>query len=128
MEIMAGDIVLCNFYFSDAKRSKNRPVLVLKDNLPFDDFVAIPISSQTSKLHEDEFLIEEKDFSEGGLPKTSKIMLRKTFIVSKQVLIKCYGTLTEVSFNRYRALFCQYLISVHLLTVPVVLTLPRGNS
>ena len=40
---MAGDIVLCNFYFSDAKRSKNRPVLVLKDNLPFDDFVAIPI-------------------------------------------------------------------------------------
>ena len=83
-------------------------LLVLKDNLPFDDFVAIPISSQTSKLHDDEFLLEETDFSEGGIPKTSKIMLRKTFIVSKQVLIKCYGTLTEASFKRYRVLFCQY--------------------
>lgn len=45
MEVNTGDIVLCEFYFSDLKTSKNRPVLVLKDNLPFDDFIAVPISS-----------------------------------------------------------------------------------
>jgi len=48
MEIKAADIILCEFYFSDLKTSKSRPVLVFKDNLPFDDFVAIPISSQIS--------------------------------------------------------------------------------
>jgi len=38
MEINIADIVLCEFYFSDLKKSKNRPVLVFKDNLPHDDF------------------------------------------------------------------------------------------
>jgi mRNA interferase MazF len=108
MEIAAGDIVLCKFYFSDAKKSKNRPVLVLKDNLPFDDFVAIPISSQISNRHSDEVLLETKDFLQGSIPKTSKVMLRKTFVVSKQVVIKRYGTLTNESFNKYKQLFCQF--------------------
>ena len=33
MEIRQADIVLCQFYFSDLKQSKERPVLVFKDNL-----------------------------------------------------------------------------------------------
>jgi len=44
MEIGELDIVLCEFFFSDIKKSKNRPVLIFKDNLPYDDFVAIPIN------------------------------------------------------------------------------------
>ena len=108
MEIKSGEVVLCRFYFSDSKLSKNRPVLVFKDNLPFDDFVAIPISSQIVNRYNDEFLIEEKDFSDGGIPKTSKIMLRKTFVVSKQAVIKRYGTLVETSLKKYQTLFCLY--------------------
>ena len=50
MEIKHLDVVLCEFYFSDFNKSKKRPVLVFKDNLPFDDFVAIPISSKIEKL------------------------------------------------------------------------------
>ena len=46
MEISKADVVLCEFYFSDLKKSKNRPVLVLKDNLPYNDFIAIPISNK----------------------------------------------------------------------------------
>ena len=34
MDINVGDILLCKFYFSDLQTSKNRPVLVFKDNLP----------------------------------------------------------------------------------------------
>jgi len=108
MEIKAGDIVLCEFYFTDSKTSKNRPVLVLKDNLPFDDFVAIPISSQINTLHSDEVLLEQHDFSNGEIPKISKVMLRKTFVVSKQVVIKRYGQLTTHSFDKYQNLFCHY--------------------
>lgn len=46
MEVKEADVVLCEFYFSDLKQSKNRPVLVLKDNLPYNDFIAMPISSK----------------------------------------------------------------------------------
>ena len=84
MEIKVGDVILCSFYFSDMKISKNRPVLVFKDNLPFDDFI------------------------KGSIPKDSKILLRKTFVVSKQVIIKYYGSLKKKSFDKFKDNFCNY--------------------
>lgn len=71
--INVADVVLCEFDFSDLKRSKNRPVLVLKDNLPHNDFVGIPISSRLRELHRDESLVDSSKFREEGIPKTSKI-------------------------------------------------------
>jgi len=108
MEIKAADIVLCEFYFSDLKISKNRPVLVFKDNLPFDDFIGIPISSQIMQLYADEIIIKSTDFSQGMLPKPSKLMFRKPFIVSKKVVIKKYGSLYSFAFNLYQNFFCDY--------------------
>jgi mRNA interferase MazF len=108
MEIKHLDIVLCKFYFSDLKKSKDRPVLVFKDNLPHDDFIAIPISSKIDKMHEDEILIQNRDFSQGNIPKTSKLMIRKTFVVSKASVLKKYGTLNKISYEIYLAAFCKY--------------------
>jgi len=88
MEIKTADIILCEFYFSDLKTSKRRPVLVFKDNLPYDDFVGIPISSQIRQIHLDESLLEAADFVEGGIPKISKLMLRKPFVISKTAVVK----------------------------------------
>ncbi|HHC11197.1 MAG TPA: type II toxin-antitoxin system PemK/MazF family toxin, partial [Campylobacterales bacterium] len=102
------DIVLCKFYFSDIKKSKNRPVLIFKDNLPYDDFVAIPISSKIDKLHKDEVIISIDDLFEGILPKTSKLMIRKTFIVSKQVVLKKYATISKDAYLKYHQIFCNY--------------------
>ncbi|AHF02357.1 hypothetical protein THIAE_08270 [Thiomicrospira aerophila AL3] len=31
MDVKQGDVVLCEFYFSNAQKAKNRPILVLKD-------------------------------------------------------------------------------------------------
>ena len=108
MEVKSGDIVLCEFYFSDLKSSKRRPVLVFKDNLPFDDFIGIPISSQSHKLHNDEYLIDNKMFVTGNIPKTSKIMLRKTFVISKNAAQKKYGSLNNEALENYHTLFCQF--------------------
>lgn len=108
MEVKPLDIVLCEFYFSDFNTTKNRPVLVFKDNLPYDDFIGIPISSNTDKLFDDECLIDDFDFKNGGIPKNSKIMIRKTFVVSKQIVIKKYGTLSKKSYMKYHSLFCKY--------------------
>lgn len=58
MDVGQGELVLCEFYFSDLGASKRRPVIAFRDNLPFDDFVGIPVSSRISNLHRDEFLLE----------------------------------------------------------------------
>lgn len=87
MEVKVGDIVLCQFYFTDFKSYKNRPVLVLIDNLPFNDFIGIPISSKIHTLYSDELLLDDTDFALGILPAKSKIMIRKTFVVSKESLL-----------------------------------------
>ena len=108
MEVKSLDIVLCKFYFSDLKKSKDRPVLVFKDNLPHDDFIAIPISSKIEKMYEDELLIEDKNFLEGSIPKISKLMIRKTFVVSKKSIVKKYGTLDKISYEVYHNTFCKY--------------------
>ncbi len=99
---------MCEFYFSDLKKSKNRPVLVFKDNLPYDDFIAMPISSKIKQLHVDEVLISDDDFDEGTLPVLSKVMIRKTFVVSKKSIIKKYGLLSKTSHRKYHDKFCQY--------------------
>ena len=108
IEISVADVVLCKFSFSNLRGSKKRPVLVLKDNLPHNDFVGIPLSSQLRQLYQDESLVDSSKFSQGGIPKTSKIMVRKPFIVSKSVVIKKYGTLKADAFKEYHELFCLY--------------------
>ncbi|MFA5925189.1 MAG: type II toxin-antitoxin system PemK/MazF family toxin [Methylococcaceae bacterium] len=108
MEINIADVVLCELYFSDLKTSKKRPVLVLKDNLPYDNFVGIPISSQLEQLYHDEHEIDNSAFSHGGVPKKSKLILRKPFVISKTAIVKIYGTLNETSFKKYYRLFCEY--------------------
>ncbi len=108
MEITVGEIVLCKFYFSDLKAYKNRPVLIYKDNLPFNDFMAIAISSKIENLYDDEYVINNSLLKYGKLPKDSKIMLRKTFIVEKSLVIKSYGMLNDQTLQEIRKRFCLY--------------------
>jgi len=82
--------------------------LVFKDNLPHDDFIAIPISSKIDKMYEDEQLIDNTSFIDGSIPKSSKVMIRKTFVVSKQSVLKKYGTLNKDSYLKYHKAFCKY--------------------
>jgi len=39
VDVSVADIVLCEFYFSDLKEIKKRPVLAIKDDLPTNDFM-----------------------------------------------------------------------------------------
>ena len=83
MEVSQAEVVLCEFYFSNLKQNKLRPVVVFKDNLPFEDFVGIPISSRLDSLKDDEVVIDQSDFTAGSLPKRSKVMVRKIFVIAK---------------------------------------------
>ena len=108
MDLTPGDLVLCEFYFSDLQSHKRRPVIVFKDNLPFDDIVGIPVSSQIANLHDDEFILEPTDLATGALPKRSKIMVRKTFVISKSVIVKQYGQLSPMRFQQLHRDFCLF--------------------
>jgi len=106
--VKKSEVVLCEFYFSSLKKSKLRPVIVYKDNLPFDDFIGIPISSQIDNLKDDEFIITNSDFLDGEIPKDSKVIIRKPFAVSKGVIVKKYGTLDFKIFTKVQDKFCEY--------------------
>jgi mRNA interferase MazF len=108
MDLTVGDIVLCKFYFSDLQSNKLRPVIVFKDNLPFEDFIGLPISSQLHQVHDDEFIINTTDLIDGTLPKRSKVMIRKTFVISKNIIIKRYGKLTPERMQQIHASLCKY--------------------
>lgn len=108
MELKVAEIVLCKFYFSDFNAYKKRPVLVFKDNLPYNDFIGIAISSQTHNLHSDEILIEDAMLKNGSLPKTSKLMLRKSFIIDKDIILKKYSELKQEEFSKICKAFCKY--------------------
>lgn len=108
MDVAVGDVVLCEFYFSNLKQSKRRPVLVFKDNLPFDDFIGLPMSSKIDRLYDDEWLVTKEMLESGMLPVDSKLMLRKSFVVSKSNPVKCYGTLNKSEMSRIRQRYCAY--------------------
>ena len=57
MELKQFDVVLCEFYFSYLNKIKKSPVLVFKDNLPYDDFVGIPISSDSFIKYNNKFCL-----------------------------------------------------------------------
>lgn len=82
-------------------------MLVYKDNLPFDDFIGIPISSKVIQYH-DELAINSDDFISGSLPKPSKLIIRKTFVISKQVVLKLYGQIKPQRMDDISEAFCQY--------------------
>ncbi|UQB42510.1 type II toxin-antitoxin system PemK/MazF family toxin [Thiomicrospira microaerophila] len=107
MEIVCGEIVLCEFIFSDGLGVKSSPVLVFKDNLPFEDFVGIPVSAQPVR-HQDEVLLSNVDFELGGLPKDSKLIIRKTFVINKHVIKKSYGVLNKTRYTAIKNSFCDY--------------------
>lgn len=108
MEVIQAEVVLCEFWFSDLKQNKLRPVVVFKNNLPFDDFVGMPMSSRLDRCNDGDLVIDDSDFSTGFLPKRSKVMVRKTFVISKQIVVKKYGTLSRQSFFKLHQAFCHY--------------------
>lgn len=99
----AGDIALAELQQSDAQR-KLRPVLLLKQFPPFDDWLVCGISSQIK--HQvpdfDEIIREsDADFSESGLHVSSVVRLGYLATLSTKDLP---GTIGKIQPARYERL------------------------
>lgn len=85
-----GDVVVIPFPFSDLRQAKRRPALVLTQ-LDGDDLILCQITSQAVK---DRYSIglEEEDFSQGRLSKSSSIRPNRLFTADRAIVLYKAGS------------------------------------
>ena len=104
MHYNKGDILLINFPFTDLKKFKKRPVIVIAQSNAFGDFVCLQI---TSKMHHTYAVkIDESHLKEGQLKLTSFVKYDKCFTLNSEIVDKKLATLNETTMNHLKTLFC----------------------
>jgi mRNA interferase MazF len=92
-----GDILLVPIPYSDMTSMKKRPVLVLSNDLYNKQTEDIIVAAITSNIRgiDFEILIDNESMLEGTLPKVSCIRSDKIYTLSKEIIVKKYGELSE---------------------------------
>lgn len=97
-----GDIVLVHFPFTDGKRSKPRPAIVISNSIvnKTNDVILAQI---TSTLRNDDFSfeLEEAQLSH-SLRKPSEVRCHKVFVMEKKLIIKKISRLESNGFDGLR--------------------------
>jgi len=88
-----GDIVVVPFPFSDLSQSKKRPALVLA-NIEGNDLILSQITSQ-NVFDSYAIKIDDNDFDEGSLKRTSNIRPNKIFTADKDIILYKAGHLSN---------------------------------
>jgi CDP-6-deoxy-D-xylo-4-hexulose-3-dehydrase len=110
MEIREGDVILSKVVFTDLSEIKKRPVLVINSIHP-SDFLALPITTSDTKAFH--IPIDNDDFEEGGIPKPSKVLIPKPYILDKSLYIKHYGKLKRKSLENIIRIFIKRQVGLH---------------
>ena len=99
------DLVLIPFPFSDLRREKRRPVLVLTHPDHHGDFVGLAITSVPSESNA--LILEDAQLAEGRLPKRSWIRLTKLYTLDQQLVVKKFGRLSDSAMERAVRALCE---------------------
>ncbi|GBE18705.1 pemK-like protein [archaeon BMS3Abin16] len=99
-----GDIVIVPFPFSDLSSIKQRPVLVLSNNSYNKMSRDIITCAVTSNLKDSEHsvLIGNKDLTEGGIPKKSRIKADKIFTLEQSIIKKKVARVNKRVFEKVK--------------------------
>jgi len=98
------DILLVRFPFTDFRKFKQRPVLVLSNdtfNKKTQDLVVCAITSQL-KRKQYGVRITNKDLEDGKLLKDSLIKLTNIATINKGIVIKKIGRINEETFKKVK--------------------------
>lgn len=92
-----GDILLVPIPFTDLKSSKRRPVLVMSNSSYNSSSEDIIVTAITSNIRggKHEVVFDDSDMIEGYLPKISCIRSDKIYTLSKSIVVKRYGSLSQ---------------------------------
>ena len=88
-----GDILLIPIPYTNLTTTKQRPVLVLSNNMYHQNTDDILVAAITSQLKDIDYsvVINTEDLSEGELRKTSAIRADKLYTLSKQIVKRKFG-------------------------------------
>jgi len=107
MKYSAGDILLIAFPFTDLKRAKRRPVLVIKGSNDRGDFVCLQITSKATQA----FLIPVEDNAIRGkpLPLVSYVKYDKCFTLHSATVDRKLSHVSTEFVSRVEKAFCRNL-------------------
>ena len=104
MRYKTGDIVLVAFPFTNLKKVKKRPVLVINSTSDYGDIVCFQI---TSNKQQSSLLEIDDDNLERALPKTSYVKYDKCFTVSSEVIDKKISHVNRTFLDMVKKKFCD---------------------
>jgi mRNA interferase MazF len=107
MSYKVGDIVLVKFPFTNLKKSKKRPVLIVKEENELDDIVCFQITSNSTQASL--LKIETNEFIESSLNLTSYIKYDKCFTINTQIVDKKIAKVDNTLLEKLKLLFCKEL-------------------
>ena len=96
------DIVLVPIPFTDLSSIKRRPVVVISGdhyNQKNDDIIVAAITSNIEYQTDYTILIRSENLSEGVLPKQSIIKCDKIYTISRDIVVKHFGTINTGTFK-----------------------------
>ena len=104
---MVGNIYFIHMPYSDFKKAKGRPVLVLK-SIDKDDLLILPL---TSNLQRDGIVITNQDIEDGSIKKDSVVIVPKLTAIDSSLIIgsKFIASLKKDSFIKVKSELCLKL-------------------
>ena len=105
MTYKRGDVVLVKFPFTTLLKAKKRPVLVIKSENEYGDFVCFQITSKNtqSKLYS----IDSVDINDGTLQLQSYVKYDKCFTLNSELVDKKLVSVNELFMEKLKKLFCN---------------------
>jgi len=107
MSYKTGDIILVKFPFTNLKKSKKRPVLVVKSENNLNDIVCFQITSNSEQSNL--LKIENSDLNNSTLPLKSYIKYDKCFTINTEIIDKSIAQVNHNLLNKLKILFCKEL-------------------
>ena len=97
-----GDVILVPVPFTNLKESKQRPAIIISNdvrNAKNDDIIICGI---TSNIRDEPYsiIIEQKDMNEGNLHFTSRIKADKIFTIHKNIIKRKLGRINKIILEK----------------------------
>ena len=107
MSYKVGDIILVKFPFTNLKKSKKRPVIVVKSENELNDIICFQITSNPEQSNL--LAIENNDLNNSTLSLQSYIKYDKCFTINTEIIDKTIAHVNNNLLNKLKTLFCNEL-------------------